>query len=300
MVSIFGFLLNGVCSVATLLRAVVWFGVLGFICASIFVFCFTELQEFSGRVEKKLTKKVVKTYGSRNILHRRMLSRHPAFPDFVTGSKKGVGTHFNCRVCQRDVARRSQGVGEFRRHFQSDAHWFKDVTYRVHMGLQVLNRLMEPMELSERQLADYKSRPFCDLGEEYPFPEDLVPKHSKPDSNVPFMTLVSCFCEFLAFAVMVATLIICVVCGAIFVRLWANGSRVFLCVGAVRRLWLVCCFSLFFSSFSFLSFFLCQFNFVVCSCGGGMMISSKLGVRSVVRILVVSLSRAGPSVGFFG
>ena len=170
---------------------------LGFICAPIFVFCFTELQEFSGRVEKKLTKKVVKTYGSRNILHRRMLSRHPAFPDFVTGSKKGVGTHFNCRVCQRDVAMRSQGVGEFRRHFQSDAHWFKDVTYRVHMGLQVLNRLMEPMELSERQLADYKSRPFCDLGEEYPFPEDLVPKHSKPDSNVPFMTLVSCFFEFL-------------------------------------------------------------------------------------------------------
>ena len=63
------------------------------------------------------------------------------------------------------------------------------------MGLQVLNRLMEPMELSASQLADYKSPPFCDLSGEYPFPEDLLPKHSKAESNVPYMTLVSCFCE---------------------------------------------------------------------------------------------------------
>ena len=125
-----------------------------------------------------------------------MLSRHPAFPDFVTGLKNGVGTHFHCRVCKRDVATRAQGSGEFSRHFRSDAHWFKDVTYRVHMGLQVLNRLMGPMEMSECQLADYRSRPFCELSREYPFPEDLLPKQAKAESNVPFMTLVSCLCEF--------------------------------------------------------------------------------------------------------
>ena len=158
---------------------------------------FVELQEFSGKVEKRLAKRTVKTYGNSNTLHSRTLSRHPAFPDFVTGSTTGEGTHFHCRVCKRDVAMKAQGSGEFSRHFRSDAHWFKDVTYRVHMGLQVLNRLMEPMELSASQLADYKSRPFCDLSGEYPFPEDLLPKHSKAESNVPYMTLVSCFCEFL-------------------------------------------------------------------------------------------------------
>ena len=121
-----------------------------------------------------------------------MLDRHPAFSDFVTGAKNGKGTHFHCRVCDRDVAMKAHGSEEFSRHCRSDAHWFKDVTYRVHMGLQVLNRLMEPMELSDSQLADYRSRPFV----EYPFPEDLLPKHSRAGSKVPFMTLVSCFCEF--------------------------------------------------------------------------------------------------------
>ena len=75
----------------------------------------------------------------------------------------------------------------------SDAH----AAYRVHMGLQVLNRLMEPIELSDSQLADYKSRPFVDLSGEYSFPEDPLPEHRKADSKVPFLTLVSCFCEFL-------------------------------------------------------------------------------------------------------
>ena len=65
------------------------------VCISFIRFCilFAELQEFSGRVEKRLGKRTVKTYRNRNVLHRRMLSRHPAFPDFVTGSKSGVGTH---------------------------------------------------------------------------------------------------------------------------------------------------------------------------------------------------------------
>ena len=156
-----------------------------------------EFQELSEKVEQRLAKRPVKRYSSRNELHRRMLDRHPAFGDFVTGAKDGKGTHFHCRVCDRDVAMKAHGSGEFSRHFQSDAHWFKDVTYRAHMGLQVLNRLMEPMELSDSQLAEYKSRPFVDLSGEYPFPEDLLPKPSRAGSKVPFMTLVSCFCEFL-------------------------------------------------------------------------------------------------------
>ena len=53
------------------------------------------------------------------------------------------------------------------------------------------------MELTPSQLADYRSRPFEDLGEGFPFPEDLLPKHSRADSRVPFMTLVCCLCELL-------------------------------------------------------------------------------------------------------
>ena len=65
------------------------------------------------------------------------------------------------------------------------------------MGLPVLNRLMEPMEMTEAQLAEYRAKPFEDLGEEYPFPEDLVAKHSRLESKVPFMTFVGCLGEFL-------------------------------------------------------------------------------------------------------
>ena len=126
-----------------------------------------------------------------------MLSLHPAFPHFVSGAKNGKGSYFHCRVCKRDVGMKAQCSGEFARHFQADGHWFKGVTYRVHMGLPVLNRLMEPMELSEGQLAEYHSKAFEDLSEGYPFPEDLLPKHSRVESKVPFMTLVSCVCELL-------------------------------------------------------------------------------------------------------
>ena len=126
-----------------------------------------------------------------------MLSRHSVFADFVTGAKTGKAMHFHCSVRGRDAAIKAHGSGEFSRHFRSDEHLFRDVIYRVHMGLQVLNRLMKPMELSDSQLADYKSRPFVDLSGEYPSPEDLLPNHSRSDSKVPFMTLVFCFCEFL-------------------------------------------------------------------------------------------------------
>ena len=120
--------------------------------------CVVELQDLSEKVERRLAKRPGKKYSSRNELHRRMLSRHPAFADFVTGAKTGKAMRFHCCVCGRDVAMKAHGSGEFSRHFRSDAHSFRDVTYRVHMGLQVLNRLMEPMELSDSQLADYKSR----------------------------------------------------------------------------------------------------------------------------------------------
>ena len=133
------------------------------------------LDYFAEKVGNRLSKRP-KEKKYRKRLHRRMLSLHPAFPDFVSGAKCGSGKFSFCRVCHRDIGMKAHGSGEFARHFQSDSHWFKDVTYRVHMKLPVLNRLMEPMELSASLLADYRARPFEDLSEGYPFPEDLVPR----------------------------------------------------------------------------------------------------------------------------
>ena len=135
-------------------------------------------QGLTPRVEERLSvTKKPKTYSSRNMLRRDMLDLHPVYRNFVSGPKCGSGKYFFCRLCQRDVGMKSQGSGEFAWHFRSDRHWMKDVTYREHMGLPDLNRLMEPMTISESQLVDYKSRALVDLAEGYPFPEDLVPKH---------------------------------------------------------------------------------------------------------------------------
>ena len=63
------------------------------------------------------------------------------------------------------------------------------------MEMPMYNKLLEPMTLSETQLAEYRARPFEDLGGKFPFPEDLLAKHSHPSSKVPLMTLVSSACE---------------------------------------------------------------------------------------------------------
>ena len=112
-------------------------------------------------------------------LIQRMLSRHPVFPEFVSGAKNGEVTHFHYLACKRVVAMIADGSVEFVRHFQSDSHWFEDVTYRVRKGISDLNRLLESM----------KVKPFFELVEGYAFLEELVPKDSRVDSKVAFTTL---------------------------------------------------------------------------------------------------------------
>ena len=75
-----------------------------------------------------------------------------------------VEEHFFCCVCKRDVAIRTHGSSEIIRHFGSAGHWRRDVTYRVHMGMPVYNKLLEPMTLSETQMAEHQARPFEDHG----------------------------------------------------------------------------------------------------------------------------------------
>ena len=151
---------------------------------------------------KKLSKSIgdrcqcrVRSYGIRKQLHRRMLSLHPIYPDFVSGAKCGDPTYFFCRVSQPDAWVKAHGVGEFKRHFSSDGHWNRDICYRVYAGLPVYNKMLEPIELSANQIAEFKARPFVVLAEGFPFPEDLLPKQARVVSKVPFMTLISSVCE---------------------------------------------------------------------------------------------------------
>ena len=69
------------------------------------------------------------------------------------------------------------------------------MTYRVHMEMPVYSKLLEPMTLSETQLAECRACPFEDLGGEFPLPEYLLAKHSHPSSKVPLVTLVSSVCD---------------------------------------------------------------------------------------------------------
>ena len=88
------------------------------------------IDEFLERVKGHLgTKRKTRKYSSRNVLRREMLSLNLIFSDFVSGASHGQGTHFHCRVSHRDVAMATRGSGEFGRHFESDGHWYKYVTY---------------------------------------------------------------------------------------------------------------------------------------------------------------------------
>ena len=49
----------------------------------------------------------------------------------------------------------TRGAGELVRHFSDPHHWQADVTYRVHQGLPVFKKLMDPLELSESQRGDF-------------------------------------------------------------------------------------------------------------------------------------------------
>ena len=90
------------------------------------------------------------------------------------------------------------------------------------MDMPVYNKLLEPMTLTETQLAEYRARPFEDLGGEFPYPEDSLAKHAHPGSNVPLMTLVSCVFELLRRG---ATSSYCGTCGGISLLHWVPESH---------------------------------------------------------------------------
>ena len=138
-----------------------------------------------------------RTYSSRNRLRRDRVRGHPVLELFVSGASTGSEKHFFCTICHKDVSMETRDAGELVRHFSGPRHWQADVTYRVHQGLPVFNKLMDPLELSESQRSDFLSRTFKDKSEGYSFPEDLLPSCTRVDSVVPLLTMVNCLVELL-------------------------------------------------------------------------------------------------------
>ena len=126
-----------------------------------------------------------------------MVAGHPIFELSVSGSSTGSNKAFHCMICQRDVSIESRGAAEFSCYFFDKQHWQLDVTYWVQNDMPVVNRLMDPMILSETQLAEYRDRPSKGKSEGFSFPEDLLPACTQVNSSVPLMTMFNCLVELL-------------------------------------------------------------------------------------------------------
>ena len=140
------------------------------------VFAFVvEFEELVTRVDTSLenaspSRRPSRPQNPRNRLRRSMIKDHPVVELFVSS---GVETAFFFTICQQDVSIATKGVRDIGRQFASDKHRLLDVTYRVHQGLQVYNKLLDPMELSDAQTRGYLARPFKEKPEGFSFPEDF-------------------------------------------------------------------------------------------------------------------------------
>ena len=103
-----------------------------------------------------------------------MVAGNEILSEFVSGSKNGQSTYFFCTLCERDVSMVSRGAGELVRHFGSDRHWERDVTYRVHEGLPIFNQLRQAITLTDEDMNSYRSCPFKKKAVGYLLPEDRL------------------------------------------------------------------------------------------------------------------------------
>ena len=137
----------------------------------------------------------VRLNNPRNRLRRDMVKADPVYSLFVSGSSTGCPWSFYCMISHRNVSMKTRGAAELDRHFGTPKHWNADVTYRVHNGLPVYNRLRDPMILSAEQEADFLSRACRGRAECFSFPEDL--QCNREDSSVLLLTMVKSLMELL-------------------------------------------------------------------------------------------------------
>ena len=141
----------------------------------------------------------VRPNNPRNRLRRDMVTDDPVYSLFVSGSSTGCPWSFYCMICHRNVSMKTRGAGELDRLFGTPKHWNADLTYRVHNGLPVYNRLRDPMVLSAEQEADFLSRVCRGRAEGFSFPEELLPSCTREGSSVPLLTMVTSLMELLRY-----------------------------------------------------------------------------------------------------
>ena len=128
------------------------------------MFVVTRLADFAAKIGDSLKKFGYYAQEEKEILLAESSSQghgcwQRLFVRICSGSKNGKSTSFFCTMCERDVSIESRGSGEINRHFASDRHWERDVTYRVHKGLRFYNQFRQAITLTDVQLADYQIVP---------------------------------------------------------------------------------------------------------------------------------------------
>ena len=104
-------------------------------------------------------------------------------------------SHFYCRVCRKDISISAKGSYEILRHYQGSRHYPRDRRMRLETPDQrVLDFFGRPLDEAELVAVgdDILKTPLYQLGQEFPFAEDLMPDASgRVDSKLPILAKVS-------------------------------------------------------------------------------------------------------------
>ena len=110
-----------------------------------------------------------------------------------------VPSHFNCRVCRKNVSVLTHGHHEVLRHFQGSRHFARDQRLRLETpGWRVLDFHGNPLSDDELERQGEKIRKGSPVvrDREHPFAEDLIiVEAGVVDPQLPVLTKVSCLVD---------------------------------------------------------------------------------------------------------
>ena len=115
----------------------------------------------------------------------------------VTGSTDAATkpSHFYCRVCKKDISISAKGSYEILRHYQESRHYPRNRRMRLSTpSWRVLDFFGNPLSESDLALVqdEILKAPLHQLGQEFPFPEDLIPdSEGRVNTKMPLLAKVS-------------------------------------------------------------------------------------------------------------
>ena len=153
--------------------------------------------EYDGEDEDDIplaeAKKTPRAVGQPKVLCRSKI-RHAYLMDFVSGSKCWDPSKFFCRICKYDVSLATKGHSEIGRLFGSKSHWAADARWRYNETGAYYDKVGEHVSRpTEEQIARILTADLVELGEIYPFPEEVI--QERMENQVALMTVVSCICD---------------------------------------------------------------------------------------------------------